>query len=101
MLFCLCRSLSIYLLLIDITCIFYIYHFFLTCRFRPYRLELWLDILRLETFKGAFHGWQRQPNDTSVQQTLEEALSTILRSYTPVTGAGRTDTGVHARTMAQ
>lgn len=55
--------------------------------------------LRLSYDGGAFHGWQRQPNDTSVQQTLEEALSTILRSDTPVTGAGRTDTGVHARTM--
>lgn len=44
-----------------------------------------------------FHGWQRQPNGRSVQQTLEEML-TQLCSGTPVTvvGAGRTDTGVHA-----
>lgn len=46
-----------------------------------------------------FHGWQRQPNANSVQQTIEEALSTILRCDTPATGAGRTDTGVHARRM--
>lgn len=48
---------------------------------------------------GAFHGWQRQPNALSVQQTLEEALATILGVPTPLTGAGRTDTGVHARQM--
>ena len=44
----------------------------------------------------AYHGWQIQPNGTSVQETLEKALSMILRSETSVTGAGRTDTGVHA-----
>ena len=46
-----------------------------------------------------FHGWQRQPNAVSVQQTLEEAISTILQHPTEVTGAGRTDTGVHAAQM--
>lgn len=51
-------------------------------------------------YNGAsFHGWQVQPNASSVQATLEEALSKILRKETPVTGAGRTDTGVHARQM--
>lgn len=51
-------------------------------------------------YRGApFHGWQRQPNAGSVQQTIEEALSTILRTDTPITGAGRTDTGVNARCM--
>lgn len=51
-------------------------------------------------YRGAsFHGWQRQPNASSVQQTLEEALFIILRKETPVTGAGRTDTGVNARVM--
>ncbi|MGD9931404.1 MAG: tRNA pseudouridine(38-40) synthase TruA [Mangrovibacterium sp.] len=43
-----------------------------------------------------FHGWQIQPNAKSVQQTLEYALSTICREPIAVTGAGRTDTGVHA-----
>lgn len=55
--------------------------------------------LKLAYDGAAFHGWQSQPNANSVQQTLEEALSTILREPTPVTGAGRTDTGVHARVM--
>lgn len=46
-----------------------------------------------------YHGWQRQPNGISVQETLEKALSTLLRIPVAVTGAGRTDAGVHARTM--
>jgi len=44
-------------------------------------------------------GWQVQPNGISVQQTLERALSVLLHVSTSVTGAGRTDTGVHARQM--
>ena len=44
-----------------------------------------------------FHGWQRQPNASSVQQCLEEALSTLLRQPITIVGAGRTDTGVHAK----
>lgn len=47
-----------------------------------------------------YHGWQIQPNANSVQQELQHALSTILRRETELTGAGRTDTGVHARQMA-
>ncbi len=46
-----------------------------------------------------FCGWQVQPNGISVQQCLEEALATVLRRPCPVVGAGRTDTGVHARVM--
>ncbi len=49
------------------------------------------------SFDGtAYHGWQIQPNALTVQQTLEEAFFTILRQKTGFTGAGRTDTGVHA-----
>lgn len=55
--------------------------------------------LRLAYNGTPFHGWQIQPRDVSVQQTLEEALSTILRHPVALTGAGRTDTGVHAREM--
>ena len=47
----------------------------------------------------AYHGWQIQPNGISVQEVLEYSLSTILRETIAVTGAGRTDAGVHARMM--
>lgn len=48
-------------------------------------------------YKGTrFHGWQVQPNAVSVQECLEKALTTITREEIAVTGAGRTDTGVHA-----
>jgi len=45
-------------------------------------------------------GWQIQPNGISVQETIEKALATLLRTPTPIVGAGRTDAGVHARMMA-
>lgn len=45
---------------------------------------------------GAYCGWQRQPHSPSVQQTIEQALSKILRTPTEIVGAGRTDTGVNA-----
>lgn len=49
------------------------------------------------SYNGAgYFGWQRQPKDISVQEVLEKAFSTILREEIAVTGAGRTDTGVHA-----
>ncbi|MDO4159310.1 MAG: tRNA pseudouridine(38-40) synthase TruA [Prevotellaceae bacterium] len=48
----------------------------------------------------AYHGWQVQPNANSVQAELQRALSTLLREDVQVVGAGRTDTGVHARMMA-
>ena len=47
-----------------------------------------------------YHGWQTQPNGITVQSELERCLSTLLRQPVSVTGAGRTDTGVHARQMA-
>lgn len=49
------------------------------------------------SFKGTrYHGWQVQPNAVTVQGTLESAFSTFLRQTIEITGAGRTDTGVHA-----
>lgn len=47
----------------------------------------------------AFHGSQRQPNGITVQQTMEQALAMIFREELPLTFAGRTDAGVHAREM--
>lgn len=41
-------------------------------------------------------GWQFQPNAPSVQETLENAISTLLRTKVTIVGCGRTDTGVHA-----
>ena len=46
-----------------------------------------------------YHGWQIQPNAVTVQETIEHALGLLLRSTIKITGAGRTDTGVHARQM--
>ncbi len=46
-----------------------------------------------------YFGYQIQPNDISVQEELEKALSTIIRDEIKIIGAGRTDTGVHAKKM--
>lgn len=47
----------------------------------------------------AYHGWQIQPNGKSVQETLQQALKMLLHEDIAVTGAGRTDAGVHAAMM--
>ncbi len=46
-----------------------------------------------------YHGWQNQPNAISVQQVIEEKLSTLLNTKINIMGAGRTDAGVHAKQM--
>ncbi len=46
-----------------------------------------------------YHGWQIQPNGISVQEELQSCLSVLLRKPVEITGAGRTDAGVHARLM--
>lgn len=52
------------------------------------------------SYKGtAYHGWQIQPNGLSVQEVLTKSLYTVFRTETEITGAGRTDSGVHARLM--
>jgi len=46
-----------------------------------------------------YHGWQRQPNSLSIQETLEEAISIVLKQKIFLVAAGRTDAGVHALNM--
>ncbi len=53
--------------------------------------------LKLSYTGTAYHGWQRQKNALSVSETLEKALSSVVGHPVKVTGAGRTDAGVHAR----
>ena len=48
---------------------------------------------------STFHGWQIQPNAITVQETIENALKTLLKEEIKIIGAGRTDTGVHAKHM--
>lgn len=47
----------------------------------------------------AYHGWQIQPKAITVQEVLEDALSTVLNEKITIVGAGRTDAGVHAKQM--
>ena len=48
---------------------------------------------------SSYHGWQIQPNAVTVQETIQDALSKLLNTNISITGAGRTDTGVHAFQM--
>lgn len=51
-------------------------------------------------YKGTnYHGWQYQPDASSVQETINKALSLLLRTEIDIVGAGRTDAGVHAKKM--
>jgi tRNA pseudouridine38-40 synthase len=55
--------------------------------------------MQLSYFGKHYHGWQRQPNDLSVQEVLEDRLGTLLGGAVDIVAAGRTDAGVHARIM--
>ncbi|NES81846.1 MAG: tRNA pseudouridine(38-40) synthase TruA [Moorea sp. SIO2B7] len=43
-----------------------------------------------------FHGWQRQPNQRTVQEEIETAIANVVQQRLNLHGAGRTDAGVHA-----
>lgn len=55
--------------------------------------------LRLAYLGARFHGWQVQPDATTVQSVVEGALSTLAREPVSIVGAGRTDAGVNASMM--
>lgn len=57
------------------------------------------NFLELSYNGEAYYGWQKQPDAISVQEVLENALSTLLRKEIEIVGAGRTDSGVHAKQM--
>ncbi len=53
--------------------------------------------LRLSYTGTAYHGWQVQKNAVTVAEVLEKALASVVGHPVRVTGAGRTDAGVHAQ----
>ncbi len=55
--------------------------------------------LELSYNGSAYHGWQNQPKDISVQEVIEKGLCLLLKEPISILGAGRTDTGVHAQQM--
>jgi len=63
------------------------------------KIELLRYFIEIAYNGKAYCGWQNQPNALSVQEVLEKALSTLLGETISVTGAGRTDAGVHAKQL--
>lgn len=55
--------------------------------------------IQFSYFGKLYHGWQNQPNAITVQEVLEAVLSKLLRNKVEIVGAGRTDSGVHAKQM--
>jgi tRNA pseudouridine38-40 synthase len=45
---------------------------------------------------SAYHGWQFQPSETTIQGLLEDCIYQVTGELVRVAGAGRTDAGVHA-----
>lgn len=63
------------------------------------KFQLLRYFIKLSYFGKAYFGWQIQPKQITVQEVLEDKLSTLLRQPIKIFGAGRTDTGVHAFNM--
>jgi tRNA pseudouridine38-40 synthase len=55
--------------------------------------------IQFSYFGKAYHGWQNQPNAITVQEVLQNGMSKLLNLPVSLMGAGRTDTGVHAKEM--
>ena len=53
-------------------------------------------LIKIEYDGSGYVGWQYQKNGKSIQDTIEKAISKLLKSKTRIVGAGRTDKGVHA-----
>ena len=69
------------------------------CKFVGNKYKYLRYFIYLQYDGTAYHGWQSQPNATSVQETIEQKLSLLLQRELFIVGAGRTDAGVHARLM--
>lgn len=67
--------------------------------FKPLNLFFLRYFIQFAYNGSNYHGWQYQPNANSVQETLQKALSILLNSDIALMGAGRTDSGVHAKEM--
>jgi tRNA pseudouridine38-40 synthase len=66
------------------------------CSFKRNHLRYFIKL----AYNGTnYHGWQYQPNASTVQETLNKAVSVVLNTEINLMGAGRTDTGVHAKEM--
>ena len=52
--------------------------------------------ITIEYDGSAYHGWQRQASERTIQGEIENALKTMTGNTITVTGSGRTDAGVHA-----
>ncbi len=55
--------------------------------------------LTIEYDGTLYSGWQKQNNAKTIQETIEKALSKILKAEVSITGSSRTDSGVHAKGM--
>lgn len=79
--------------------VFFLEAFHSKCLTLPFKIIEVRYFLKIAYNGQNYFGWQRQPKQITVQEMLENAMSTLLRTPISLMGAGRTDTGVHARNM--
>ena len=65
-------------------------------KIRPYRGAMPRYAFRVEYFGAPFSGWQAQPNQPTIQKTIEAAVRELDPDCPGISAAGRTDSGVHA-----